>query len=173
MNFTKKEIYFTTVTINKWIPVFKDFPETSGIILAAFRYCVEVIGIRIYAFVIMKDHIHFLWQCPASADHTEVVMQFKQYTGRKIIQLIQAIDPSYVDILASDRKDRNSKIWKLETSSLQIKHRDILQQKIAYINNNPVKGDYKTVVEAEEYTLSSAKAYLSETSNFSFLTVWN
>jgi len=52
--------YFLTFTVNKWVPVFYDFPETKKIILDSFNYLDNKENLIIYAFVIMKDHIHFV-----------------------------------------------------------------------------------------------------------------
>ena len=61
MNYKKEKIYFSTLTINNWIAVFHDFPGTISFLLNSWTYCEKELDIKIYAFVIMKDHIHLVW----------------------------------------------------------------------------------------------------------------
>lgn len=173
MVFAQKNIYFTTFTVENWISVFQDFPETIETILQSMRYLADNKYVRFYAFVIMKDHIHFLWKINSNNSHEEIIIMFKKYTGKNIIHYLNEINPTYTDFFNSERKDRHHKFWKLKSQSTHIKHLNIFIQKINYIHNNPCKGQYKTVQTPEDYLYSSAKSYSNQERNFSFLDIYD
>ena len=164
--------YYTTLSINRFVPVFRDFPETIFIILDSFHYLVKNKKIQIYAFVIMKDHLHIIWETNKENEIEEIITSFKKHTGKKIIDYLKSFNNNnYHENFMSIRKDRNYKIWKQPKGNLKIKGKKILINKIKYIHNNPIKGDYKSVNDIIDYYFSSAFAYSMELSNFAFLTV--
>jgi len=164
--------YFTTLTINRYISVFKDFPDTNCIILDSFNHLVDNEKVKIYSFVIMRDHIHMVWEMVNEDPIDDIITSFKKHTGREIMKYLSIVNVDYLnDYFTSIRKDRKYKIWKQSKGNLRIDGQDILINKIKYIHENPIKGDYKQVEKAEDYTFSSAKAYRLKSSNFRFLTV--
>lgn len=56
--------YFMTCSVVDWVPVFNR-PEIVQIILNGLIFLQKKRGITIYAYVIMRDHIHFI----ASGEH--------------------------------------------------------------------------------------------------------
>ena len=172
MNLNFLNTYFTTLTINRYISVFKDFPDTICIILDSFNHLVDNEKVKIYSFVIMRDHIHIVWEMLNENLIDDIITSFKKHTGREIVKYLSIVNDDYLeDYFTSIRKDRKFKIWKHSKGNLRIKGQDILINKIEYIHNNPIKGDYKQVEKVEDYTFSSAQAYRLKSSNFRFLTV--
>ncbi len=53
--------YFLTLTINNWIPIFTR-PVTTTILLEAMQYRQQHCGLRIYAYVILENHMHLIAQ---------------------------------------------------------------------------------------------------------------
>ena len=53
--------HFLTCTVMEWLPVFSR-PEAVGILLGSWRYQREQEGLRLYGYVVMENHIHFLAQ---------------------------------------------------------------------------------------------------------------
>ena len=171
MIFSNQKIYFVTLTIQNWVPIFYDIPETHFIVIDSFKYLCKHENVEIYSFIIMKDHLHFIWKCPNQIENNELITKFKKYTGLKIVKHIQSMGTDYINNFTSSRQDRKHKIWKIRGGAFHIKSKQIFLQKLFYIHNNPTKGDYKVVESPEEYLFSSAKSYLDEVSNFSFLTL--
>jgi putative transposase len=53
--------YFWTATIHKWLPLLEnDF--NKQLIVDSFKYLSDKELINVYAFVIMPNHIHLIWQ---------------------------------------------------------------------------------------------------------------
>jgi len=173
MTFANENIFFTTLTVNKWVNVFTDVPESVFIITDTWTYFTKKKNIKIYGFVIMSDHLHFLWSCDNEDSADELISNFKKYTGKSIIKLIKEVSIDYLDNFMTVRKDRDHKFWKIRGGHLKILSDEIFFQKLEYIHLNPTKGEYKTCEDAIQYPWSSAKAYLYESSNFSFLTLYD
>jgi len=165
-----EDMFFTTFTIEGWIPTFKDLPEINFIILRALTFISNEEKALILGFVIMKDHIHLIWKVK-SGTIKEIVKSFKSFTSKAILKKIRLIDYEYLDNFVSDRKDRKYKFWKLNSGHFKIDSHSMLCQKLNYIHNNPTVGDYKVVELPQEYSLSSACAYYQQRSNFSFLSL--
>lgn len=171
MNSNYKDIYFTTLAIDGFINVFSDFPETNFIILDSFNNLVEREIVKIYAFVIMRNHIHIVWQKIGKEKIGHVITSFKKFTGREVANYINDTNSEYLSHFISVRKDRKYKIWKLTKGNILIHSLKMLGVKIRYIHKNPTKGEYKTVGDCTNFYFSSAKAYAKQSSNFRFLTV--
>jgi putative transposase len=53
--------HFLTCTVMEWLPVFTR-PETVQIVLACSRYQREHQGLRLYGYVVLESHLHFIAQ---------------------------------------------------------------------------------------------------------------
>ena len=79
-------LYFITSTIVEWIPVFTK-KEYFDIIVQSLSYCRKNKGLKLFAYVVMDNHVHFI----ASADNlSQIVKDFKSYTAREIIKTAKA-----------------------------------------------------------------------------------
>lgn len=166
-----KNVYFTTLAIDFYVPIFDDFPECTFILLNCFQYLTENDSIEIYAFVIMRDHLHVVWKIADPLTIDEIITKFKKYTGSEIRKYFKHINKEYLQFFESSRTDRKHKIWKTSKGNLQIQSSEILTSKVRYIHNNPTKGNYKVVDDCSSYSFSSAKTYSKKSSNFRCLTI--
>ena len=164
------DIFFTTISVNKRVPVFKDFIDIKSIVLESFEYLKNSDIVDIYSFVIMNEHVHIIWQVKGKIEINDVVTSFKKYTGRKIVKYLQLNNEVYLEYFLSGRFDRDFKIWKIKSKNIKIIHPDILIQKINYIHYNPVKAGYESINKPEDYYSSSAIFYAEGKTNFNFLT---
>src|SRR5450830_478168 len=77
--------HFFTCTIVQWIPLFSN-PHLLQIIVDSFSFLQKEKRLQLYAYVIMKNHIHFI----ASANNlSKEVGDFKSYTARRIINSLK------------------------------------------------------------------------------------
>ena len=152
------------------MPVFDDFTKSKSIIIECFEYLSKNAQVKIYAFVIMKDHIHVVWQIDQLNAVNRITSRFKAHTGKMVITYLRSVDPDYVlRHFKSDRQDRIHKFWKINSGCLELKHSSIIKQKIKYTHLNPTVGLYKVVDDPNEYHYSSSNSYSKLTSEFSFL----
>jgi len=171
MFFKQNDIYFSTLSIDRKVSVFLDFPDTNKFVIDSFSHLVQNGKVDIYSFVIMRDHLHIIWRIKEELIVEEIVTSLKKYTGRRIINYLKLNDNEYLNYFMSGRADRNYKVWKIKSENIKLLHPTIFNQKLKYTHLNPTKGDFKTVDKSEEYYYSSARSYLTGSKDFDFLTI--
>ncbi len=77
--------HFMTCTVVEWLPVFTR-PDTVEILLDCWRYQRENEGLRLYGYVILENHLHFIAQ---AKNLNKCVSSFKSFTARKIIDYLK------------------------------------------------------------------------------------
>jgi|SRR5690625_3742686 len=75
--------HFVTMTVLHWIPVFTR-PQTVGILLDSLRFLAKD-GLRVYAWVVLENHGHFVLQ---SHNLGQDIMRLKSWTARNLIQYL-------------------------------------------------------------------------------------
>jgi len=100
-------------------------------------------GYKLFAYVIMPDHIHLLIQPEGDKKISKILNQIKGVSSRKINLIL-----------------RQDHIWQKGFYDFTI-HRDKkFQEEFNYIHFNPVK--WRIVDRAEDYLFSSARYYLKK-----------
>jgi REP element-mobilizing transposase RayT len=76
---------FFTATILEWKPLLK-LDKFKNIIIESFQYMVTNQRMKIFAFVIMRNHIHVIWQnLPPYAD-TKNQLSFMKFTSQLMLK---------------------------------------------------------------------------------------
>ena len=151
-------VYFITSTIVEWISVFthKDYFD---IIAQSLKFCRENKGLKIYAYVILENHVHLV----ASAENISyIIMDLKKFTAREIIDKAKDDDNKWLlnqfEFYKKKHKSNSQyQVWQEGVHPQLIETEDILRQKIEYIHNNPVLRGY--VAKPEYWVYSSASNY--------------
>ena len=146
-----------TLTVLHWIPIFTR-PDTVNILFESFRYLTRE-GLRIYAYVILENHLHLVAQ---SEQIDSDIARFKSYTSRKLLLYLQEKNvKNILEQLAFYKKahkgDRTYQFWQEGVHPELIQGEEMMRQKIEYIHQNPVKRGY--VDEAVHWRYSSARDY--------------
>ena len=153
------------------------FSNNFDIIIDSFRYTVNNKRAIIYAFVIMSNHFHVVWQIlhPYELQHVRqnllkfTAQQFKFKLidlGNSKLQDTNVIENSnLLKIFRADKADRLYQFWKRNPLSIEILSEKVLFQKINYIHKNPVKGENDEL--SREY--SSASYFETGIKNWDFL----
>lgn len=53
--------HFMTCTVIEWLPVFTR-PETVNILLDCWQYQRQNMGLKLYGYVVLENHLHFIAQ---------------------------------------------------------------------------------------------------------------
>jgi putative transposase len=77
--------HFMACTVVEWLPVFTR-PNTVEILLDCWRYQRKNEGLRIYGYVVLENHLHFIAQ---AQNLNKCVSSFKAFTARKIIDYLK------------------------------------------------------------------------------------
>ncbi|MCF7919180.1 MAG: transposase [Candidatus Cloacimonetes bacterium] len=155
---TEDNAHFCTCTVINWQPAFNN-PEIAEIILNSFRYLHETGRIRLYAYVIMVNHLHCIIQCNNIA---QLIRNFKSFTARKIIDYyILHQNVYFLEFMHKNKRNQNSEskyqFWEEGVHPEEILSPQMMKTKIDYIHFNPVKAGF--VNEPEHWRYSSASNY--------------
>ena len=74
---------FYTATILEWRPLLKP-GKYKDIIIQCLQYLTTNKKITLYAFVIMDNHIHLIWQALPGKTPEQIQLSFMKYTANKI-----------------------------------------------------------------------------------------
>lgn len=150
--------YFVTATTVNWLPLFRN-PEIVSILISSLRYLIDSRRIELYAYVIMEDHLHLI----CTGDNlSKAIASFKSYTASKCLDYYrvnqQTDELAQLEHLKMKfKKDRHYQFWQEGSHPQRIYNDAVLQQKVDYIHNNPVKRGYVDLPEDWQY--SSARDY--------------
>ena len=150
--------HFMTCTVMEWLPVFTR-PETMQILIACWQYQREHQGLKLYGYVILENHLHFIAQAPRL---DKCVSSFKSFTARQLIDFLQAHGAKQIlnRLQFSKRAhkvDREYQFWQEGIHAEMVFNEDIMREKLKYIHENPLKRGY--VNRAEHWCYSSAGHY--------------
>ena len=160
------KIYFWTATIYKWIPLL-DSDCNKQIIIDSVKYLSEKELISVYAFVIMPNHIHLIWQQNNLNGKETPKGSLLKHSAHLFLKELKANGNSkYYEVNEANKKHE---IWQRDSLGVEIYNREVAQQKLDYIHFNPVTGKWKLAKDDLDYQFSSAKFYETGLDNFGFL----
>ncbi len=162
--------HFMTCTVLHWIPVFTR-PETVIILLDSLTHLVRN-GLKLYAFVVLENHLHLIAQ---SDQLDRDIARFKSYTAKNLIRFLTENNiKTILDQLAFYKKahkaDRAFQFWQEGVHPEWIQNGTMMRQKVEYIHQNPVERGY--VDKAEHWRYSSARNYLGMEGVLEVCTQW-
>ena len=161
---------FFTATILAWKQLLHQ-DKYKDEIIKSLQFLVEQKRIRLYAFVIMQNHIHLIWQPLSGQTPQKIQFSFLKYTAQQIKFDLQKTKPAFLEQFKVDAKDRMYQFWERNSLSIELRSPAVFAQKMEYIHYNPVKASLSNL--PEEYYYSSAKFYATGTDDFGMLTHWN
>ena len=154
-------VYFLTANLMEWIPVFTS-RDTFDMVINAFEHYRKNNGLRLYAYVVMDNHLHLIAQVPELG---KIMQNFKSYTARKLINLAESSGRKWLLNQWSFFKRHHKhesvyQIWQEGLHPQLIQGESMLIQKMEYIHTNPVRRGF--VDAPEHYRYSSARNHLLE-----------
>jgi REP element-mobilizing transposase RayT len=142
------------------------------ILYDSWRFLRDANRLTLYGYVILENHVHLVASSP---DLAKEIGDFKSYTARRIIDLLQARRAhTLLKLLrflkARHKTDREYQFWQEGSHPEQVQNDAIMRQKLEYIHNNPVKRGY--VDEPTHWRNSSARNYAGMPGLFPVMTEW-
>ncbi|NDK54944.1 transposase [Pontibacter fetidus] len=165
----QQHIAFFTATILEWKHLLKP-DKYKQIIINSLRYLVEQKRVKVYAFVIMPNHLHLLWKMEEPYKREDVQRDFLKYTAQLIKYDLVKNHPLVLEKFRVNAKDRQYQLWERNPLSIYCYSVAVTEQKLAYIHNNPIQEKWQLAALPEDYSYSSAKFYHNNKDNFGFLT---
>jgi putative transposase len=124
--------------------------------------------VELNALVLMNTHIHLIWQPLGDLTPAMIHSIFTNFTAKQIKNRLAAEDPVLLEKLKVTKYDRQYRIWKRRSLSIELFTEEAFMQKLDYIHENPVKAGL--VEYAEEYYYSSAAFYQLGKDPFNMIT---
>jgi len=143
----KHEIYFVSLTVQKWYYIF-DRQNRWDILLDTLKFYQKNNDLKIYAWVFMLNHIHLIFQNPESYNFLK---SFKSYTAHELIKNLRETEPNVLKIF---KFDDGYHIWRDKNFPELIETDRFFNQKVNYIETNPVAKGY--VYDSRDWKYSSA-----------------
>lgn len=169
MNFKYRSEWpqFFTATILNWLPILEN-EENKMIIADSLCYMVSNERVELNAFVIMRNHIHLIWQplLPHTLHSTQ--FSFLKFTAQQLKFALEKNGPGLLEQCRVSKCDRVFQIWQGNSLSIELYSERVFNQKLEYIHNNPVKAGMCNY--PEEYFYSSASFYEKGLDRFNMLT---
>jgi putative transposase len=125
-------------------------------------YCQQHKKLNIYAYVIMTNHIHIVANV-SEGSLGDVLRDFKTYTSKHLIKMItdnpiESKKEWMLSLFERAGKDNPAnkihQFWQHGNHPILLYSANVIQQKIDYIHDNPVRAGF--VGSAHEYWYSSA-----------------
>jgi len=159
--------YYLTLTIVEWADIFTR-PVYKHLIVDSLNYCIANKGLRVYCWCLMSNHLHLIAGAADEEILSDILRDFKKFTSKALIDDIKTVPESRRDWLLNlfwyagknNKKIRHYKVWQDGNDAKEIHMTAFLEEKMAYIHNNPVKAEL--VANPEEYLYSSARDYAGE-----------
>jgi putative transposase len=160
-NASTDELYFVTLTVTNWIDVFTR-RLYNDFIIENLAWGQQNKNLNIYAYVIMTNHIHLVANV-TDGSLGDVLGHFKTYTSKELFKMItnNSQESRREWILKAFEKagkynplNTNHQFWQNGNYPVVLFTPDVIDQKIDYIHNNPVRAGF--VGSAHEFCYSSA-----------------
>lgn len=148
----KDKIYFVTFTVHNWYYLF-DRHHRFEILEDSFVFSQKNKGLKIFGFVFMLNHLHFIGTAP---DMIAVIRDMKTFLAKALKKNVAETERNLLKLF---EKDGEFHFWKETNFPKVIESEEFLRQKIEYIESNPVRKQY--VLYPEDWRWSSASKELT------------
>lgn len=155
--------HFLTFTIEGWIDLFSR-QRYRDIVLESLAFCRKEKGLLLNAYVIMSNHIHFIWTAK-DGNLSGLIRDFKGYTSKRLTDSVQKDQESRREWLLHlfrfyanrTSKNENFRVWTGNNHPEEIYSESFFISKLNYIHQNPVRAGL--VAQPGHYLYSSAANY--------------
>jgi len=156
--FDPQYFYLVTTTAIRHIHLFRQ-DVIKSLLLESLLYSRKEKQMKLFVFVIMPNHIHFIAQFTSRYPLSSVIRDFKKYTSRQIYHHFSVgHNNGVLEILMKEgqRVKQEYKVWEDGYDARDIFSTAFLQQKMDYIHNNPCQPRWELAARPEEYSWSTA-----------------
>jgi len=160
------KIYFWTATIHNWLPLL-DSNHNKQMVVDSLKFLSDGDFITVYAFVVMPNHIHLIWQLNKLNGKETPKGSFLKYTAHKLLSQLR--QHSKLSNYAVDKSNKKHEIWQRDALGIEIITREVAKQKLDYIHFNRVSGKWNLSKDDISYYYSSARFYETAIDEFGFL----
>ncbi len=159
--FNPAHLYFVTTSCVHHYPLFQR--DITKRLVVDTLDCMRLRKrFKLYAFVIMPNHIHLILQCRAEDPLGDTIRDFKKHVADRLLRAYRVRKNSAALTRLTVRGKRAHKVWAPSYDAKDVFTPAFLRQKMTYIHNNPCQPHWDLVGCAEAYLWSSARYYVLE-----------
>jgi putative transposase len=162
-------VYFWTDTIHNWKHLLKP-DKYKEIVVGCWQELVSRGQVAVYAFVIMPNHLHIVWEMREPNGKEMPHASFNKFTSHQFLTDLRANHPAVLPYFQVNDRERRFRFWQRDPLAILMDNCSKAEQKIDYIHNNPLQQHWNLAIRPEEYKWSSARFYETGEDEFGFLT---
>ncbi len=159
---------FLTATILRWQHLLKD-DSCKQIIVDSLEWLVTNKKCKVYAFVIMPNHIHLIWKILDGFTRQEVQGAFFSFTAHEFKKHLKKNNKRVLSEYFVNDGDRMHQFWERDSLVKECFTQRFTEQKMEYTHQNPCKPQWNLATLPEEYRWSSAAFYFNGDNKFEWL----
>lgn len=157
--------YYFTFQVVGWADVFSR-QMYRDIVIDSFKYCRLNKEMELNAYVIMTNHVHVIMSSK-TGKLSGLVRDFKKHTSKQILSQIsnnsaesrkEWLEMVFKYHAKFNKRAGEKQLWTHENHAVELSTNDMIDTRIDYIHENPVKAGW--VERPEYYLYSSARNYL-------------
>lgn len=163
----QEQPYFVTLTVVGWIDIFtRDLYRE--VVLESMQHCIKHKGLIVYAWCIMTNHVHLIIGTKDKPMY-DILRDMKSFTSRQLRKILESNDQEsrrgwmMYNFTRSGYENKNNidwQLWQQHNHPIELDTAELVQQKLDYIHENPVKAGF--VSRPEDFVWSSARNYAGE-----------
>ncbi len=151
--------HFVTATVVEWLPVFST-AACCDLLVESLEFCRREKGLKIYAWVILDTHFHAILAAP---DLAGVLRDLKSFTAKRLLAQVEMEGREWLvnqlRFYRAAHKAQTHQVWQEGSHPQAIMGDAMMEQKLVYLHNNPVKRGL--VASPEHWRYSSAQESLA------------
>jgi len=162
------QIYFWTATINQWQYLLQD-DAYKNVIIDSLTYLSERKRIEVFAFIIMPNHVHFIWRMKSMNGKEMPHVSFLKYTAHEFRKMLLTERKGRLARYAVQACNKDHEFWKRDSLAVHLYTTPVAYQKLNYIHLNPVSKHWRLADDACGYKYSTAAFYEKGIKSHSFV----
>ena len=163
------EVYFWTNTIKDWKKLLQP-DKYKQIIIKQLQWLVQHKKVALYGFVIMPNHLHFIWEMLEKNGKEMPHASFNKWTSSNFLKDLRIHHPQVLPFFEEKTQERNYRFWQRDSLAVLLDSKEKLEQKLNYLHVNPLQAHWNLASSPESYRWSSAGFYLTGNDEFKILT---
>jgi len=154
----KCRLYFWTATINGWKHLLEG-EQAKKIVMDSLAHLSEKGKIAVYAFVIMPNHIHLIWEILEQNGKENSQASFLKFTGHAFKKMLSH-QSNALEQYKVTAANKQFEFWQRDSLAVELYSLPVAIQKLDYIHNNPLAAHWQLCKHPTDYRYSSANYQL-------------
>jgi REP element-mobilizing transposase RayT len=147
--YNQHALHFITFLVVDWIDALTR-KRYRDIVIDSLKYCQAEKELSILAYCLMPSHVHMVSVANGTIGLSAILGDFKKFTANKILGSIKHQLESRRTWMLNhfawrgriNSNNTNYQFWQQGNHPIELDSHHIIQQKIDYIHQNPVKADW-------------------------------